>query len=49
MFINYSKGDSGSPLMKFGNFPHSKYGHYMQVGLVSFGAKKCGTVDSPGT
>ncbi|KAL7024687.1 hypothetical protein ACKWTF_013168 [Chironomus riparius] len=41
-------GDSGSPLMKFGNFPHSKFGHYMQVGLVSFGARRCGTPDSSG-
>ncbi|XP_070510021.1 CLIP domain-containing serine protease B4-like [Chironomus tepperi] len=41
-------GDSGSPLMKFGNFPNSKFGHYVQVGLVSFGAKKCGTPESPG-
>ncbi|KAL7024686.1 hypothetical protein ACKWTF_013167 [Chironomus riparius] len=41
-------GDSGSPLMKFGKFPHSKFSHYMQVGLVSFGPKNCGTDNFPG-
>ncbi|XP_070510033.1 serine protease easter-like [Chironomus tepperi] len=41
-------GDSGGPLMRYGNFPNSKYPYYLLVGIVSFGPKKCGTKDAPG-
>ncbi|XP_070510008.1 melanization protease 1-like [Chironomus tepperi] len=41
-------GDSGGPLMRYGNFPNSKYPYYLLVGIVSFGPKYCGTKDAPG-
>ncbi|KAL7024696.1 hypothetical protein ACKWTF_013172 [Chironomus riparius] len=41
-------GDSGGPLMKYGNFPNSLAAYYMLVGIVSFGPINCGTQDAPG-
>lgn len=43
-----SNGDSGGPLMKYGNYPNSQTAYYMLVGIVSFGPKNCGTKDIPG-
>ncbi|CAG9806987.1 unnamed protein product [Chironomus riparius] len=41
-------GDSGGPLMRSGSFPNTIYPHFLLVGIVSFGPKKCGTKDAPG-
>jgi len=48
LYLYYSNGDSGGPLMKFKKFPNANIAYYMIVGLVSFGPSKCGTKDAPG-
>ncbi|XP_070505025.1 melanization protease 1-like isoform X1 [Chironomus tepperi] len=42
------KGDSGGPLMRYGNFPNSNFPYYVLVGIVSYGPRFCGTKDAPG-
>ena len=46
--LNYSRGNGGGALIKYGTSTKSNAEHYMLVGVSSFGPRECGTRVAPG-